>query len=153
MNAGTRKDQATAPAAPGSIWSVGLRAALWSALANALLVVAAVIAGVFPRIHLVPFAGPGFDLGFVVLISVTAAFAGTALYSMIWHRAERPMHVFALLVACVLLVSFAAPLFLSGWTAVRLGVMELTHLVVAASTVIAFWRWTRDEMHYLEAHG
>lgn len=153
MNAGTPEAPTDPASAPGSLWSVGLRAAAWSALANATLVAAGVIAGVFPRLHITPFAGPGFGLGSVVLISMAAALVGTALYSAIWHRAERPMPVFVLLVACTLLVSFAAPMFVPGWTLVRLGMMELTHIVVAAITVFTFWRWTRAETHYLEARG
>ena len=145
--------RANAADVPGSLWSAGLRAAALSALVNAILLAVAVIAGVFPGLPIVPFAGPAFGLGSVVLVSAAAALAGTALYSVLWHRAERPMQVFALIVACVLLVSFAAPMFEKNWTAVRLGVMELTHLVVAGITVYALWRWTRAATHYPEARG
>jgi hypothetical protein len=138
---------------PGSLWAAGLRAGLYSALANAALVLAGAVAGVFPRLHLLPFTGSAFGLGSAVLFSVAAALIGTAVYSALWRRAERPLYVFGLLVSSVLLVSFAVPMFVDDWTAVRLTVIELTHLVVAGFTLWAVWRWTRGETHYLEPRG
>lgn len=137
----------------GSLWAAGARAALTSALVNGVVVVLAVVTGVFPELHILPFSGGTFGLGSVVLISVVAALAGTALFSLIWPRAERPMHVFALFVSCALLVSFAAPMFDENWTMVRLGVIELTHLIVAGLTIYALWRWTRARRHFHEARG
>jgi hypothetical protein len=142
-----------AASGPRSLWAAGLCAAGISALVNAIVVIVAVIGGVFPRLHVLPFAGGPFGLGSVMVVSIAAALAGTALYSILWHRAERPMHVFALLVSCVLLISFAGPMFEEDWTVVRLGVMELTHLVVAGFTVFMLWRWTRAGSHYPEARG
>ena len=147
---GSRRE--SAPAA-GSLWSAGLRAAAWSAFVNAVLVFVGALAGVFPRLHLLPFRGGPFGIGSAVVLSVAAALIGTALYSMIWRRAERPLHVFGLLVSSVLLVSFAAPMFVDDWTAVRLTVIEMTHLIVAGFTLWAVWRWTRYETHYLEPRG
>ncbi|MGD8277987.1 MAG: DUF6069 family protein [Gemmatimonadota bacterium] len=138
---------------PGSLWSAGLCAALYSAVVNAALVLAGVVAGIFPRLHLLPFRGSPFGLGSAVVVSMLAALIGTALYSLIWRRAERPLQVFGLLVSSVLLVSFAAPMFVDDWTAVRLTLIELTHLIVAGFTLWSVWRWTRDETHYLEARG
>jgi hypothetical protein len=120
---------------------------------NAALVLAGVVAGIFPRLHLLPFRGSPFGLGSAVVVSMLAALIGTALYSLIWRRAERPLQVFGLLVSSVLLVSFAAPMFVDDWTAVRLTLIELTHLIVAGFTLWSVWRWTRDETHYLEARG
>lgn len=147
MHEGILNGRGHADPAHPRLWSAGLRAAAFSAGVNAGVVALAVMAGVFPRLHVLPFAGGGFGLGSVVLISAAATLGGTALYSLLWQRAERPMHVFALLVSSALLVSFAAPMFVEGWTASRLGVMELTHLVVAGVTVATLWRWTRTETH------
>jgi len=148
----SRSRRKSAPA-PGSLWSAGLRAALYSAVVNAGLVLAGVVAGIFPRLHLFPFRGSPFGLGSAVVVSAAAALVGTAFYSLIWQRAERPLHVFGLLVSSVLLVSFAAPMFVDDWTAVRLTLIELTHLIVAGFTLWAVWRWTRDETHYLRPRG
>ena len=147
-----RSQRESAPAT-GSLWSAGLRAALYSAFANAILVLVGAVAGIFPRLHVLPFTGGPFGLGTAALLSFAAALAGTAVYSLIWKRAERPLHVFGLLVSSVLLVSFAAPMFVDDWTAVRLTLIELTHLIVAGFTLWAVWRWTRDETHYLEPRG
>jgi hypothetical protein len=153
MKEPTRSSRRGQAPAPGSLWSAGLRAAVLAALVNAVLVLAAVLTGIFPRLHLLPFTGHPFGLGSAVVLSVGTALLGTALYSPIWRRAERPFNVFALLVSSVLLVSFAAPMFLDDWTATRLTVIELTHLIVAACTLWAVWRWTRGGAHVLESRG
>lgn len=137
----------------GSLWGAGARAALVSALVNGAVVIVAVVSGVFPELHPLPFTGGSFGLGSVVLVSVVAALAGTALFSVIWPRAERPVHVFALFVSSALFVSFAAPMFDENWTAARLGVIELTHLIVAGYTVYALWRWTHGRPHLPEPRG
>jgi hypothetical protein len=150
MKAALHRSRRTSAPATGSLWSAGLRAALYSAFVNATLVFVGALAGIFPRLHVLPFRGGPFGLGSAVLLSFAAALAGTASYSLIWQRAERPLNVFGLLVSSVLLVSFAAPMFVEDWTVVRLTVIELTHLIVAGFTLWAVWRWTRDETHYLE---
>ena len=151
MDPGAPQGREDAASGTSSLWAAGLRAAVIAALVNAIVVVAAVVAGVFPELNMLPFSGSGFGLGSVILVSMAAALAGTAIYSRLWHWAERPMHVFALFVSSALLVSFAAPMFDENWTVARLGVIELTHLVVAAFTMIALWRWTRARSHLAEA--
>jgi len=153
MTGGNHRSRRKSAPAACSLWSAGLRAAVYSAFVNGILVLVGALAGVFPRLHLLPFRGGPFGIGSAVVLSVAAALTGTALYSMIWRRVERPLHVFGLLVSSVLLVSFAAPMFVDDWTAVRLTLIEITHLTVAGFTLWAVWRWTRDETHYLEPRG
>ncbi len=127
-------------AASGSLWRVGLLAAVLAAVANALVFALAVQVGIFPAFRLNPDAGPQMAIELVVGVSVLAGLAGVGSFALLRRWVERPLRTFLGLAGAALLLSFAAPLALPGTTAQVL-VLNLMHLVAAAVVVGLVARW------------
>lgn len=126
---------------PLPIARAALLAALGAAALNAALYQASVAAGIFPRLPFFP-AGPGepMTLGPVLLVSVVAALAGVGVFAVLRRRTRQPFRAFAAVAGVVLLVSFAAPVAMPGWTGAQAGMLNLMHALVAAAVLLAVRR-------------
>ncbi|MGI9181607.1 MAG: DUF6069 family protein [Longimicrobiaceae bacterium] len=142
MNATTtmRRRMPAQVQARGSLWRVGLLAALLSAAMNAAIFTLAVALGIFPSLWIDPQAGAQMAIEPVILVSAVGAMAGVSVFALLRRRTEQPLRVFLWLAGAVLLVSFAAP-FALPMSGAQILVLELLHLVVAAVVVGALLRW------------
>jgi hypothetical protein len=112
-----------------------------SAVLNTAIFLAAVAMGIFPSASFVPDPQAGMALGPVVLVSVVGALGGTGVFTLLRRRFAEPMRVFLMLAGAVLVLSFAAPFVIPGMTPAQIWVLEIMHVVVAATTVGLLWQW------------
>lgn len=139
--------QNTQPQGPGLAaserisWSrlplVALLAALLAAAANILLYLAASGLGFMPRDVLVSTPGGEQPLGLtpVAASSVAGAIGAALVFAMIGLFSRRPVRLFRVVAAVVLVLSFAMPLTISGAPLAMLLSLEAMHVVVWAVAV------------------
>jgi hypothetical protein len=122
-----------------------MAAALAAAIANLGLYLAGVAAGAFAALTLVP-AGPQAEMagGPILLVSMAGAAAGVGLYAALRRRVRRPLTVFGWIAGVVLLLSFAAPFAIPGWTRPQILLLETMHVVVAAAVWLVVHRGERE---------
>ena len=125
----------------GIIWKllpgVALLAALAAAVANALVYFAASGLGLIPRSVLIPLAsGPApLTVGPVVITSVIGAIGAAGVFALIGLFARRPIRLFRIVAAVVLVLSFAAPATIAGAPLSMILSMEVMHVVAWAVIV------------------
>jgi hypothetical protein len=120
-----------------SLWKNGLVAGVLAAALNAAIFAFAVSVGVFPSLTFQPEFGAGMSVEPILLVSLVGALAGVGAFALLRSRVERPVSLFLRIAAVVLLLSFAAPFAIPGTAPLQAVVLNLMHVVVAATVVWA----------------
>jgi hypothetical protein len=123
-----------------SLWKTGLVAGVLAAALNAAIFAFAVSVGVFPSLTFQPEFGAGMSVEPILLVSLVGALAGVGAFALLRSRVERPVSLFLRIAAVVLLLSFAAPFAIPGTAPLQAVVLNVMHLVVAATVVWAVLR-------------
>jgi hypothetical protein len=123
----------------GMLVRAGIGAAMMTALANAVLYLAAVQAGIFPALRPDPAAGPQMAVELVVLSSLVGVAAGMGVFALVRRYTSDPLRTFHRIAGVVLLVSFAAPFTLPG-TWMQAMVLNVMHVIAAVFVVRAVRR-------------
>jgi hypothetical protein len=142
MSATTLVHDRSSAQVPGnrSLWKAGLLAAALGAAVNAVVFALAVAGGVFPSLTFQPDVGAQMSIEPILLVSVVGALAGVGAFAMLLRHVAKPVSVFLRVAAAVLLISFAAPFAIPGTALMQAVVLNLFHVVVAASVVWAVLR-------------
>ncbi len=124
----------------GRLLRVGVLAAVFSAIANALVL--ALASSLFGPVVIPPDETVGF--GQVVAASVAGAVGAAVIFAVIDRFTRRLVRVFWGIAAVGLLLSFL-PIALAGVTDSSAGTLALTHVVAAATNVGLLTRLGRKE--------
>lgn len=116
--------------------------AVGAAVANGLIFVIASALGLFPQDLNTP-AGQPIGLGAVVISTFVGALGATAVFALLARFTRRPITIFRIVAAVVLLLSFATPLSLGAPLPMVL-TLELMHIVAAAIIVWALTTRSRQ---------
>jgi len=111
-----------------------------SAVANALLFGVAVLVGVFPAFTLDPAAGTQMAVELILMVSVFASAAAISVFGLMRRRVDRPIPAFVKLAAVVLVLSFAAPFVIPGTGGLQAVVLNVMHVIVAATVLGLLYR-------------
>jgi hypothetical protein len=117
----------------GRLLRAGLLAAVFSAVANALVLVMA--SALFGTIVVPP--DEPLTFGQVVVASAVGAIAAATVFAIVGQLARRPTRTFLILAGAVLLLSFL-PIFLLGATGPSAWTLVLMHIVAAAIVIGLF---------------
>lgn len=118
----------------GRMVLVALLAAVVAAAANTVVYLVAAGAGAMPQEVIVNGQGP-ITLPVVAAMSAQGAIAGAVVYALISRFARRPVRVFRIVAAAVLVLSFAGPLTISDAPISMIVALEAMHVVDAAIVV------------------
>lgn len=118
----------------GRLVPVGLLAALVAAVANAVVYLVAASAGAMPQEIVVNGQGP-ITLPVVVALSAQGAVAATIAYALVGRFARRPVRVFRVVAAVVLVLSLVPPFTITGAPISMILALELMHVVAAVVIV------------------
>jgi hypothetical protein len=118
----------------GRLVPVGLLAALVAAVANAVVYLVAASAGAMPQEIVVNGQGP-ITLPVVVALSAQGAVAATIVYALVGRFARRPVRVFRVVAAVVLVLSLVPPFTITGAPISMILALELMHVVAAVVIV------------------
>lgn len=118
----------------GRLVPVGLLAALGAAVANAVVYLVAAAAGAMPQEIVVNGQGP-ITLPVVAAFSAQGAVAATIVYALVGRFAHRPVHVFRVIAAVVLVLSLVPPFTITGAPISMILALELMHVVAAVVIV------------------
>lgn len=124
-------------------WRAAGLAALVSVVVNTVLYGLAVAVGVFPVFEFVPTPPSTMALSFIWIVSILGALAGVLLFGLLRRYMREPLRAFLGIAAVVLLVSFAVPFAMPGWSTGVILMLEVMHVVVAAAVVTVVWRMAR----------
>lgn len=113
---------------------VGLLTALVAAVANGVVYLVAAAAGAMPQEIVVNGQGP-ITLPMVATTSMLGAIAATIVYALVGWFARRPVRVFRIVAAVVLVLSFVPPFTIPGAPPAMVGTLLLMHVVAAAVIV------------------
>ena len=119
----------------GRLVLVALLAAVAAAVANGVVYLAAAAAGAMPQDVVVNGQGP-ITLPIVAAASVQGAVAAAVVYALLCRFARRPVRVFRVVAAVVLVLSFVTPFTIPGGAPVPMILaLEAMHVVAAAVVV------------------
>ena len=118
----------------GRLVLVALLTAVAAAAANAVVHLVAAAAGAMPQDVVVNGQGP-ITLPIVAALSAQGAVAGAAVYALICRFARRPVRVFRVVAAVVLVLSLAGPFTIPGAPISMILALEVMHVVAAAVVV------------------
>jgi Family of unknown function (DUF6069) len=124
----------------GRLLRVGALAAIFSAIANALVL--AVASSLFGPVVIPP--DEAVTLGQVTVASVAGAVGAAVIFAVICRFTRRPIRAFWGVAAIGLLLSFL-PITLAGVTGSSAGTLALMHVVAAANNVVLLTRSGRKE--------
>jgi hypothetical protein len=124
----------------GRLLRVGVLAAVFSAIANALVL--ALASSLFGPVVIPPDEAVTF--GQVTAASVAGAVGAAAIFAVIGRFARRPIRAFWGVAAIGLLLSFL-PIALAGATGSSAGTLALMHVLAAATNVVLLTRSGRKE--------
>jgi membrane protein DedA with SNARE-associated domain len=133
------------------LWRTGMRAGMVAAVINLALYRFGKEWGVFSEVIVLPRTNE-LTLAPLLAASVVAALTGTLIFQLLSRRLHRPLiALFGITLGTVLLCSFG-PVAMRSWTDQQVLYVNLMHLVVAVSTVVALWHWerTRRPEHHRE---
>jgi hypothetical protein len=119
--------------AAGRLLRVGVLAAVFSAIANALVL--AVASSLFGPVVIPP--DESVTIGQVIVASVAGAVGAAIIFAAIGRFTRRPIRLFWGIAAVGLLLSFL-PIGLAGITGSSAGALALMHVVAAATNVGLF---------------
>jgi protein involved in polysaccharide export with SLBB domain len=118
----------------GRLVPVGLLAALVAAVANAVVYLVAASAGAMPQEIVVNGQGP-ITLPVVAALSAQGAVAATIVYALVGRFARRPVRVFRVVAAVVLVLSLVPPFTITGAPISMILALELMHVIAAVVIV------------------
>lgn len=118
-------------------------AALGAALAGSVVYLIAAALGAIPSDVLVPNAGTPLTVGMVISVCVTAAVGAALVFALIARFTRRPVRVFGVVAAVVLVLSFATPFSIPGAPLAMILAMEVMHVVAAAVIFFALTTFAR----------
>jgi Family of unknown function (DUF6069) len=124
----------------GRLLRVGVLAAVFSAIANALVL--ALASSLFGPVIISP--NEAVTFGQVTAASVAGAVGAAAIFAVIGRFARRPIRAFWGVAAIGLLLSFL-PIALAGATGSSAGTLALMHVLAAATNVVLLTRSGRKE--------
>jgi hypothetical protein len=123
------------------LWRTGMRAGMVAAVINLALYRFGNEWGVFSEVIVLPRATGELTLAPVLAASIVAALGGTLIFQLLSRRLQRPLvGLYSITLGTVLLCSFA-PVSMRAWTDQQVLYVNLMHVVVAISTVVALWHW------------
>lgn len=118
----------------GRLVLVALLAAVAAAAANAVVYLVAASVGAMPQDIVVNGQGP-ITLPIVAAMSAQGAVAGAVVYALISRFARRPVRVFHVVAAVVLVLSLVPPFTITGAPSSMILALELMHVVAAVVIV------------------
>ena len=125
------------------LWRTGMRAGMVAAIINLALYRFGNVWGVFSEVMVLPRATGELTLAPLLAASIVAALAGTLIFQLLSRSLQRPLiALFGITLGTVLLCSFG-PVAMRSWTDQQVLYVNLMHVVVAISTVVALWHWER----------
>ena len=125
------------------LWRTGMRAGMVAAVINLALYRFGNEWGIFSEIIVLPRTIGQLTLAPLLAASIVAALAGTLIYQRLSRRVHRPLvALYGITLGTVLLCSFG-PVSVQAWTDQQVLYVNLMHVVVAISTVVALWHWER----------
>jgi hypothetical protein len=134
------------------LWRRGLRAGIAAASINIVLYLIGIVFGVFSSIQVLSSASPEPRLAPILVASITAALAATALYRVLAAHVKMHMPILLAIATIVLMVSFVAPTAQADWSRAQIALLELMHIAVATAVVTALWDWDRTMSPYQHTH-
>lgn len=126
------------------LWA-GPLAIVLAAAANALVYFVAAQLGAMPQDVLVPGMGQPVSLSPVIFNSVIGAVGGVIAFAVIARFARRPIRLFRIVAAIVLVLSFVTPFSIPDAPAAMRAVLLLMHVVVAAAVVGVLTTQAREQ--------
>lgn len=125
------------------LWRTGMRAGMVAAVINLALYRFGNDWGVFSEIIVLPRTTEQLTLAPLLAASIVAALAGTLIYQLLSRRVHRPLvALYGITLGTVLLCSFG-PVSVRAWTDQQVLYVNLMHMVVATTTLVALWHWER----------
>ena len=118
----------------GRLVPAGALALVLAVAANAVVYLVASFFGAMPQDVDANGQGP-IKLPMVVATSAVGAVVGTLVYALIGRFVRRPVRVFRLVSALVLVLSFVGPFTIPGAPAAMVGALLLMHVVAAVAVV------------------
>jgi 4-amino-4-deoxy-L-arabinose transferase-like glycosyltransferase len=125
---------------PRPLWKAGVLAAVLAAGVNFALYVIYYATGILPWSMFSPGRGVSITPQLVTVISMGGAAAGTLIYALLNGFPNRS-RIFRWVALVILVISFAAPLMMTGFTPILTVALDAMHAVVAVATVWALTIW------------
>ena len=119
----------------GRLWWASLLAGVGAAAINAVIYVIASAAGAIPATVLVPGLNLPVTVVPVVLNSFVPAILAAIFLALLQRFARRPIRLFRIVAAVLLVLSFANPFTIPGAPIAMILVLDLMHIVAAATIV------------------
>ena len=119
----------------GRLWWASLLAGVGAAAINAVIYVIASAAGAIPATVLVPGLNLPVTVVPVVLNSFVPAILAAIFLALLQRFARRPIRLFRIIAAVLLVLSFANPFTIPGAPIAMILVLDLMHIVAAATIV------------------
>jgi hypothetical protein len=123
------------------LWRTGLRAGMVAAILNTALYRFGNDWDIFPAVRVLPSANDELSLLPLIAASVGAVLLGTLLYHFLDQRVRRPLTAIYFVVLFLVLIASFGPVAMSNWTDRQVLYVNLMHMVVAVSTLVALWHW------------
>lgn len=125
------------------ILAAGGGAAILSGAINALVFLIGDVFGAFPDTVTVPTTEAPITVGSIVIASFAGAVLATIAFFAIAKLTHRPARNFLVLAAVVLIASFAIPFTIPGAPIAMIVLLEVMHIVVAASSLYLLLNFAR----------
>ena len=119
----------------GRLWWASLLAGVGAAAINAVIYVIASAAGAIPATVLVPGLNLPVTVVPVILNSFVPAILAAIFLALLQRFARRPIRLFRIIAAVLLVLSFANPFTIPGAPIAMILVLDLMHIVAAATIV------------------
>jgi Family of unknown function (DUF6069) len=119
----------------GRLWWASLLAGVGAVVANALIYLIASAAGAIPETVLIPGMNQPITMVLVILSSFFPAILAAVLLALLNRFTRRPVRLFRIIAAVLLLISFVNPLTIPGAPLTMILALDLMHIVAAAIIV------------------
>lgn len=119
----------------GRLWWASLLAGIAAIVANVLIYFIASAAGAIPQSVLIPGMNQPITVVLVILNSFVPAILAAVLLALLNRFTRRPVRIFRIIAAVLLVLSFANPLTLPGAPLAMILALDLMHIVAAAIIV------------------
>ncbi len=117
------------------LWWASLLAGVVAAAVNAVIYFIASAAGAIPQTVLVPGLNQPITVVLVILNSFVPAILAAVVLALLNRFARRPVRLFRIIAAVLLVISFANPLTIPGAPLAMILTLDLMHIVAAAIIV------------------
>jgi len=119
----------------GRLWWASLLAGIAAIVANVVVYFIASAAGAIPQSVLIPGMNQPITVVLVILNSFVPAILAAVLLALLNRFTRRPVRIFRIIAAVLLVLSFANPLTLPGAPLAMILALDLMHIVAAAIIV------------------